>query len=297
MRVFAAEDIDAQIEKILRGLGSPPPPLSLDDVRELLKLDRQYYSSTNDGPAREIVSRMWVAGQQIVSRPMLLIEAIRKADLKALYIPDKKRILIDADLPVLKHRWNEAHEIGHSIIPWHKNTMLGDDKVTLSQVCTARTENEANYAAGQLLFLRNHFAAESNDSEPTLALVKSLKKDYGNTMTSTLWRFVETSEKTIFGAVSVHPRRLSDEFNQEEPLRYFIRSPKFIHGFSLIDEVVLWSHMQSYCSSARGGPLGTEEVILLDDNGERHLFRMETFYNRYDALTMGVYLKPYPVSA
>jgi len=297
LRVHTAEDIDAQIDKVLRGLGSPPPPLSLDDVRALLNLDRQYYSSKNDGAIREVASRLWVAGKQIIARPMLLVEAIRKADLKALYIPDRKRILIDADLPKLKHRWNEAHEIGHSVIPWHKATMLGDNKVTLSQVCTEHTEGEANYAAGRLLFLRNRFNEQANDSQPTLSLVKNLKEAYGNTMTSTLWRVIETSERTIFGAVSCHPHRLAEDFDAADPLRYFIRSPKFFKRFSRINEDVLWAHMKSYCSWARGGPLGVEEVILVDDNGDPHLFRMETFFNQYDALTIGVYVRACPTTA
>ncbi len=30
-----AEDIEEQVSKILRGLGNPEPPLSMEDVREL----------------------------------------------------------------------------------------------------------------------------------------------------------------------------------------------------------------------------------------------------------------------
>ena len=46
---FAAQDIQAQVDKILRGLGNPEPPLDLCNVRELLKLDIQFYSSTDTG--------------------------------------------------------------------------------------------------------------------------------------------------------------------------------------------------------------------------------------------------------
>jgi len=114
---YEAEDIRRQIRKILRGLGSPEPPLRLEDVRELLRLDRRFYTSTNPGAFREFVSRMRVAGKQLLHRPTLLLDVIKKADLKALYLPDKKRILIDASKPSLKHRWSESHEIAHSIIP------------------------------------------------------------------------------------------------------------------------------------------------------------------------------------
>ena len=40
-------------------------------------------------------------------------------------LPDRKRILLDETLPKLKHRWNETHEIWHSITPWHSEIMLG----------------------------------------------------------------------------------------------------------------------------------------------------------------------------
>jgi hypothetical protein len=41
-------DIDGQVTKVLRGLGNPEPPVDLRLVRELLKLDRGYYSTTDD---------------------------------------------------------------------------------------------------------------------------------------------------------------------------------------------------------------------------------------------------------
>lgn len=99
-----AHDIDTQVSKIIRGLGNPEPPLSLDDLREHLKLDRQFYSSSDQSFVSEVVSRVRVAGKQILKRPTLLVDAIKKAKLSALWIPDKKRILLDKELPLLKHR-------------------------------------------------------------------------------------------------------------------------------------------------------------------------------------------------
>lgn len=64
LRPLTAADIDAQVEKILRGLGHPEPPLDLHLVRELLRLDRQFYSSSDTGWLREKVSRLRVAGLQ-----------------------------------------------------------------------------------------------------------------------------------------------------------------------------------------------------------------------------------------
>ena len=74
------------------GLDHPEPPLRLEDVRELLKLDRVFYTADDPGVMRETISRIRIAGIQVFERPMLIIDAIRKSSLKALYLPDRKRI-------------------------------------------------------------------------------------------------------------------------------------------------------------------------------------------------------------
>lgn len=297
LRSRTQADIDQQVAKVLRGLGNPQPPLDLSSVRELLKLDRQYYSTVDDMPLREFVSRLKVAGKQILLRPTLLLEAVRKASLKALYLPDQKRILLDSSLPILKHRWNEAHEIGHSIVPWHADMMLGDDEQTLTPICHAIIEAEANYAAGQMLFLQGRFAAEATSSPPDIAFVQQLKKTYGNTLTTTLWRFVETAHVSIpmVGLVTCHPHpaRRDVGFNASDPCRYFVESPSFASRFGNTTEVDMFSHVESYCSARRGGPLGGAEIVLNDRGDEPHVFHFETFFNSYDALTLGVWKRKY----
>lgn len=144
--------IDKRTQKILNELGNPEPPLCLDTVRELLAMDRSYFSSDDDGILNKRFSRMKRAGKQILKRPSILKDAIKKFDLRALYIPDQKRIIIDDTVPLPKQRWLEGHEIGHSILPWHNDMMLGDDDVTPTVSTHDKMEIEANYAGGSLLF-------------------------------------------------------------------------------------------------------------------------------------------------
>lgn len=289
LRDRTAQDINDLVAKVLRDLGRPEPPLNLDLVRELLRLDRQFYSSTEDGALREVAHRLTVAGKQVLARPTLLLDAIKKFDLRALFLPDGKRILIDSNLPDAKQRWSEGHEIGHSIIPWHLDTMLGDDKRTLTPACHQQIENEANFAAGQLLFFQQAFVRDARDLAPGIDAVNVLKKRYGNTITTTLWRYVEHSSETMVGAISCHPRRLSPEFDAQKPFRYFVGSRPFQQCFSKISEVDIFSRVQAYCTNRRAGPLGVSDVLLTDDNGLKHLFHFETFFNQYEALTLGVY--------
>ena len=290
-----AADIERQVDKVLRGLGNPDPPLDLNDVRELLRLDRGYFSSQDDSYLREKVSRMMVAGRQVIERPSLLLDAVRKFDLRALYIPDRKRILLDQSQPKPKLRWNEAHEIGHSILPWHEDAMLGDNEQCLRHECHAEIEAEANYAAGQLIFLRDRFASAANDSATTLATVKALKEAFGNTYTTTFWRFIESShgQLPMIGMIGPHPHKVPANTNGAEAFRHIIESPAFRAQFPQIPAQTLHTAVRGYCGGQRGGTLGRDEVVLHAADGTAHVFEFETFSNTYDCLTLGVYSRPH----
>lgn len=301
LRAKTAADIDERVERVLRGLGNPEPPLDLRLVRELQSLGRGYYSADDPGLLQETVSRLRIAGKQVLLRPTLLVEAVRKMDLRALYIPDQKRILIDKSQPELKHRWNEAHEIGHSLIPWHDGAMLGDDEMTLIPACHAKLEAEANFAAARLLFLRERFVNEALDTTPGIESVKSLKQVFGNTYTTTFWRCVETwgREKPVVGLVTGHPHpsRRKVDFDPEDPCKHFVQSAAFAAQFSKVVETDVFDQVASYCSRKGGGPLGGAEVILTDDNGEDHIFAFETYSFVHNVLTLGLYLCPRPIKA
>lgn len=292
-----AADIDSRIERILQDLGNPEPPLTLETVRELLRLDFGYYSVNNPGLLQETAHKIRLAGKQILLRPtLLIIDAVRKFDLKALYIPDQKRILLDEDEPKLKHRWNEGHEIIHSVLPWHEGAMLGDDAYTLIPSCHAQLEHEANYGSGKLLFLRDRFTEEALDLEQAISSVNDLADSFGNTRTSTFWRCVEAwgARVPILGLITGHPHPTmrKPDFDEANPCRHFVQSPAFAQQFSGVNEKDVFYEVVSYCSRNKGGPLGSGEVILIDDNGDSHIFSFETFSFHHNILTLGIYLEP-----
>ena len=73
-----ARDIDDRVARVLRDLGNPGPPLPLAEVRELLTLDRAFYATGDADVLRETVHRMKVAGKQILLRPSLLLDVVRR---------------------------------------------------------------------------------------------------------------------------------------------------------------------------------------------------------------------------
>ncbi len=285
-----AQDIDKHIDRILRDLGNPEPPIRLEDVRQLLRLDLGFYSATDKGFIKEVVHALKIGARQVVERPTLLLEAIQKLDLKALLLPDRKRILLDSALPILKQRWSEAHETVHSVLPWHGALAMGDTKLTLTPGCHEQIEAEANYGAGRLLFLGDLFAERARDVEPTMKNIMALHEHFGNTITTTLWRYVEGSERILFGMVSIHPHHPPENGDPANSCRYFIRSPKFSEIFANGIETEIFRQVGGYCSQKKAGPLGKGVITLVDTNGSSHSFSCETFSNRYDVLTLGVNL-------
>lgn len=289
----SALEIAERVARIHRDLGNPTGKVELAEVRELLKLDLHYYSAQDPGLLDEVVHKLTVGTRQVIKRPGLLLDAIKKFSLKALFLPDRKRILIEASLPDLKKRWSEGHEIIHSAIPWHADYMLGDDKRTLSPDCHDQIEAEANYGAGRLLFPPTSFLALARSAPPRMTHIRSIAKHFGNTITSTLWRFVENSDDIMFALVGEHPQHPKED---EPNIVYFIRSRAFLQQFTLVSESELFDCMRSYCNRKKSGPIGEGEVILTDASGGAHVFFMESFSNSHNALTLGVYRRAHAVA-
>jgi Zn-dependent peptidase ImmA (M78 family) len=280
-----ARDIDDRVARVLRDLENPDPPLPLAEVRELLSLDRAFYSTDDADVLRETVHRLKVAGKQIILRPSLLLDVVRRRELKALWVPDRRRILIDRELHPAQQRWGEAHEIGHSLIPWHDQMLHGDPRRTLQPACELRLEAEANDAAGRLRFLREQFRERLLSDPISLEGIRKLAKLFGNSVTATLWRAVEVLDRPAFALISQHPPEpLSPD---RPPVRHFIRSRDFARPFSGITSDSIFARLPRFCTG-RNGPLGRDEAELDDGVGVTHTFFVECFHNRYETLTLGV---------
>ena len=279
-------DIDRQVSKLLHDLGDPEPPLRLELVRELLKLDRGYYSPSREGGLAGFVHSMKVGLKHVVKRPTLLLKATRNANLKELLPPDQRRILIDGDLHPYRQRWGEAHEIGHDIIPWHQHFAYGDDESTLQADFQEQIEAEANFAAARLLFLLDRFADEAHSGAVTLKRVFALAKSFGNSGTAALWRVVESSGLPTVAVIGARPSPFG--MNESEAVRHLIRSPRFALEFANVAALDLFMKIRSYCNGRRG-PSGEAEVLIEDARGESHLFQFESFNNTHDVLTLGIW--------
>lgn len=138
--------------------------------------------------------------------------------------------------------------------------------------------------------MQGQFAAEARDLDMAIESVVKLSKRYGNSITSTLWRYVEEAhrERPVFGLIT--PASKAD--GQTETRRYCVESPNFRARFGAVAETTLFGAVDRYCTYRRGGPVGSRDVLLADVNGVEHVFHFESFSIGYSVLTLGVYRRP-----
>jgi hypothetical protein len=289
-------EIRKQIDRILNDLGRPEPPLPLSDVRRLLSLDLQYYSSADPGLISELTHRFTLlAKKTIPDVGRHLLGALTKSKLCAFWVPDAAKILVDQEVPQPKHRWIEAHEITHSITPWHKHYLLGDNAHTLDPVCHAIIEAEANYGASRLLFLQDRFASEALDLDLSFSSIKMMATRYGNTIASTLWRMVQdrNPHQPVFGIMSDHP--IYPEIGKQDgsnPWHHFIRSLGFRSQFANVTPADAYNLIAKHATRRRRGPVLKNTDVLRDVNDQWWEIEIEAFSNGHSLLTIG-----YPTAA
>ncbi len=286
--IRTARDIDGRVARVHRDLGYRDGRIVLAEVRDLLRLDLGYYETDDPGLVGEVLHKLKVGAKQVLERPALLADAVKTFDLRALFFPDRKRILLDAAQPDLKKRWSEGHEVAHSLIPWHHEYMLGDTQATLSPSCHEQIEAEANYGAGSLLFPPSAFAELRQAGDLNLTRVREIAEHFGNTITSTLWRCIERDERASMAIIGDHPRRLRDG---RQVVEHLVRSQSFERQFSRFGEGDAKDRLMQYCGYQRAGPLGSAEILITDDAGADHVFLFETFSVTHATLTLAQYLR------
>jgi hypothetical protein len=284
-------EVRAHVDRILRDLGQPEPPLYLPDVRALLSLDLQYYSRSDPGLVAELAHRFrLLARKTLPDLGKHLFAALSKSNLCAFWVPESSRILVDAEVPQRKHRWIEAHEIIHSVAPWHKSYLLGDNAHTLDPECHAVLEAEANYGAGRLLFLQDRFAVEARELDLNFTSIKQLAARYRNSIQSTFWRMVEdrAPELPTFGVISIHPKHPAiGQHSGSSPWRYFIRSAAFRSQFATLSADDAFASIAKLATARKTGPVISDESVMRDAAGDDWIFRIEAFSTGHALLTIG----------
>jgi Zn-dependent peptidase ImmA (M78 family) len=107
-------------------------------------------------------------------------------------------ISVKSSLPELaQKRFTVAHEIGHFIIPYHKNLGSVCDARALGRFSMSmpRAELEANEFAAELLLPAKLVSAALQLKSPSLETISRVAADFDASLTATTWRYLDLTDQ------------------------------------------------------------------------------------------------------
>src|SRR6202790_2000044 len=154
----------------------------------------------------------------------------RTLDLRAALSFNDRLVATQSGLSDKRKRFGIFHEIGHFILPEHRDKLFLDDDATLSWWTRSRIEREANEIAAELLFQGNRFTEEALSLPASVQTVTDMAPRYGASYESAMRRYAERHVLPCAVVVLDKVRRDSDELEFEDSeykVHYTITSPLF----------------------------------------------------------------------
>lgn len=187
-----------------------------------------------------------------------------------------------------RKRFGIFHEIGHFILPEHRQKLFLDDDITLSWWARVQIEREANEIAAELLFQGNRFTEEAVNAPTSARTVIDLAPKYGASFESALRRYTERHVLPCALIVFTKIKEGSDEAEFEEAeyrIHYTITSSPFRkHYFSGLEVKGDTIKGAELCDKGRWW--GINDIVekeLVVQSAEKHSWHFETemFTNSY----------------
>ena len=276
------KEIDKIVERVLKDAGLRNPPFQIVDVLTHLNLNRDFYSLDDPSLLRRLAHRLQIGKAKIIN---VVREKIRLA---AVWLPDEKRILIDASLPAPKQVWASFHDTVHSILPWHHDFFLGDTAKSLEHEYQDMLESEANYGASGLMFGGGVFTAQALDTTPCWKSIEQLQKLHDKSYVTTFRRYVEHGhDRPLAGLVST-PWWREVPKDQITRCRHFIRSGQFTKEFPSVYPDELLKVVNRSTRPRKWGIAGEFTIEVENARGEKRAFFAESFFNQHYLMTLFV---------
>lgn len=151
-------------------------------------------------------------------------------ELRAALSWNDRIVATQSGLSEKRKRFGIFHEIGHFILPEHRDKLYLDNEATLSWWTKARMEREANEIAAEILFQGNRFTEEALGAPTSVRTVTDLAPRYGASYESALRRYTERHALPCAVIVFNKIQKETDEQEFEDTeykIHYTITSPSF----------------------------------------------------------------------
>jgi Zn-dependent peptidase ImmA (M78 family) len=209
-------------------------------------------------------------------------------DLRAALSLNDRIVATQSGLNEKRKRFGIFHEIGHFILPEHRDKLFLDNESTLSWWTKSRMEREANEIAAELLFQGSRFTEEALSSTTSARVAIDLAPKYGASFESAMRRYVEKHVLPCAVIIYDKIKRESEEADIEDAeykIHYTITSQtfrnKYFSGIEIKGGTVSGNEL-----SQRGKWWGVDDIAeqeLVVGRGEKNPwhFQTELFSNGY----------------
>ncbi|WP_166680280.1 helix-turn-helix domain-containing protein [Kribbella sp. VKM Ac-2566] len=175
---------------------------------------------------------------------------------------DSREVYLQKGLYHLKHRFVHAHEIGHDLLPWHRELYASlDDKTRLKPEVHDQYERQANQAAIEILTQGDRLRAEADDSALSFDLINRVGSQFEISVQATARHVVEETHQACALAISY---RGSGTGKLMPPHLYSSRS--FEEGFHWQSDRAPAPLIQQHLRAAQRGD-ALEPITLADVRG------------------------------
>jgi Zn-dependent peptidase ImmA (M78 family) len=200
---------------------------------------------------------------------------------------DSQAVYLSPELTNLqRRRFVQAHEIGHQMLPWHRDLYAFlDDRKRLSNRLNDKYEREANQSSIEVLAQGDRLRQEADDSRITFQLIDHLSARWEISMEATARRVVEESRQEVALAIAyrgsatgkVMPAHLycSESFEERFRWRHTGSANALIQGLIV--------------AGSRGAPLAP--IVLTDAQGRGSTLELEAEERR----ALFLLVRPTPV--
>ncbi len=207
----------------------------------------------------------------------------RSLDLRAALSLNDRLVATQSGLSDKRKRFGIFHEIGHFILPEHRDKLFLDDDATLSWWTKKQIEREANEIAAEILFQGNRFTEEALSSPTSVRTVTEIAPKYGASYESAMRRYTERHVLPCAVIVfdKVHPDSEEAEFEESEyKIHYTITSPsfrkKYFSALEIKDGTIKSSEL-----CAKGKWWGVDDLVRQKLTVKDWHFETEIFSNGY----------------
>ena len=138
-------------------------------------------------------------------------------------------VLIHPDLEGNRERysWASLHEVGHYVLPDHREQLFKCSWQDLSLLTQRRLEIEASRFAADLIFQNDLFTQEAADDPLSMKVPLALRDRYRASFEATIRRYVEKSRRPC--ALVVYRATKVSDFEPPLEVQYSVRSPSWQH--------------------------------------------------------------------